>query len=343
MTYIIGLNHFDINSIISDARVTSDDGTGQNISLKTGFLFPGCIFGRAGNMATSRDFILAVKSALTGRNTLPGFWQQFQDFVSFYDMPTGQTDRAGRFQLLLSSRCLGKPKFYLLDSYHRTVSSVENSWISIGSGREDLDPLVERDYKLRLDEIVRIIQSYGLPRQIYSYFVCLWLSELTLSFEKRFLEEKGVGGVFHFAFQTSNQEAIQEPALYVFSAANLKTKQVTCWLYRVCFVQGCLIVEHIIPPNQDAAAPLGKHERHAFCDEASRPDIVTQLESPGFADKMKEEINALPFYQFCGFGFLNPIHRKGFGYHFTNEGKYVVTKDGEIADEYKAFIVSHFE
>jgi hypothetical protein len=73
----------------------------------------------------------------------------------------------------------------------------------------------------------------------------------------------------------------------------------------------------VIPPNQIPDAPEGKHERFASCDEAARPDIVEQLTNdPTFHKKMKRQLNAQPFYRFCGFGFTNPLYRKGFGFHF---------------------------
>lgn len=344
MTYILGLNYLGINSIISDARVTSGSGEGYNTSLKTGLLFPGCMFGRAGNVAASRDFILAVKGALPTSDTLPSLWKQFEEFITFYDMPRAETNAGGRFQVLLSSRCMGKPELYLLDSFNRKLSPVKGDWVSVGSGKIALDPLVRQHYKHTIGEITKIIQIYPVPKQIYPHFICLWLSELTLTFEKSALEKIGVGGAFHFVYQTDNLETMQNPALYVFCDANIAAKQITCWFYRVCFVQGCLVVEQVIPPHQLTDVPLGKHERQAFCDEASRPDIMDRMvNDPEFKEKMKQELNALPFYQFCGFGFTNPAFRRGFGFHFTNEGKYVVAPDGEIADEYKALIVSHFQ
>jgi len=344
MTYILGINCLGINSIVSDSRVTSPTGDGWNTSLKTGFFFPGCVFGRAGNMAASRDFIIAAKVALNRINTLSDLWSQFEDFVTFYDMPVAESDAGGRFSLLLSSRCRGDPEFFKLDSRVRQLVPIHSSWISLGSGKTLLDPLIEMDYISRIDQITKIIRAQGLPNHIYPYFICLWLSELALTFEKTILEERGVGGVFHFIVQSNQDEAVQGPALYVFSDANNANRQITCWFYRVCFVEGCLIVEEVIPPNQLPNAPEGKHKRSAYCNEASRPDILEQFaDDPTFKERMRKQLNGLPFYQFCGFGFTNPEYRRGFGFHFTNEGKYVVTPDGQISDEYKAYIASNFQ
>jgi hypothetical protein len=302
------------------------------------------MFGRTGNIATSRDFIIAVKNELTGINNLPGFWSQFKEFITYYSMPSAKSDSAGRFQLLISTRCRGKPEFFVLDSYTRSLEIVKSPWISLGSGKSLLDPIIERDYAERIRQITEAIQDYPLPNYIQSYFVCLWLSELALTFEKSILEKNGVGGAFHFTFQNTQLESVQEPALYVFCDVNLASQRVTCWFYRVCFVEGCLVIEQVIPPNQIPDAPEGKHERFASCDEAARPDIVEQLTNdPTFHKKMKRQLNAQPFYRFCGFGFTNPLYRKGFGFHFTTEGDYVVTPDGQISEEYKSLIISNFQ
>jgi len=64
MTYIIGYKQPGINTIISDMRVSwkaaNGSGLGRNTALKTGYLFPGCFFGRLGSAEHSREFICAV-------------------------------------------------------------------------------------------------------------------------------------------------------------------------------------------------------------------------------------------------------------------------------------------
>lgn len=341
MTYILGFSYQGINSIIGDCRLTSTDKEGRNVSLKTGLLFPGCIFGRTGNDASSRDFILGIKKAITAGTTLSDLWRQFEEFIHSYDMPVSTSDTDGRFQLLLSSRCRGKPEFFVLDSYQRSLEPVHAPWISLGSGKVLLDALVERVYAKRIDGIMEEIRAHGVPSYVIFNFVCLWLSELTLTFEKGALESHGVGGAFHFLLQTEKYESTQAPALYVFIDADVVHRQVILWQYRICFVQGCLVVEHIIPPNQTSGTPKGQYEAFVMCDTTSGRDVEEKVTSdPDFGHTLKKQIDGLPFYRFCGFGFANPRLRLGFGFHFTNEGKYAVTRDGRISDEVWAHILN---
>jgi tetratricopeptide (TPR) repeat protein len=347
VTYVIGFREFGVNSIVSDARI-SHDGFGTNTALKTGQLFPGCIFGRSGNEETGRQFILAARTYVQPSvdscedNSAEQYWTRFQEFVSFYDFPGGAESDTRGFKMLLSTRSSGNPELYLLDSSDRVLAPVSDRWISIGSGKALLDPLVEHDYLSRVEEIARYLEESGIPWS-YPYFLCLWLSELTLSAEQSRLESVGVGGVFHFIYQTATCESPQEPALYVLSMADCDTRTIYLWLYRICYTRGCVAVEEVIPPGQLLHAPNGEHKCTILCNEASRPDIKNALETGGLEECIKEDLNRLPFYFFCGFGVANPSDRKGWGYHITNEGKYVVTKDGVIAPFYQELIASQFE
>ena len=74
-------------------------------------------------------------------------------------------------------------------------------------------------------------------------FYCLWLSELTMGFEVTKLEKIGVGGLFHFCFQTNKKEGRQQPSVFIFSVPDIKKKAIYNYMYRVTFVERYL-VEH---------------------------------------------------------------------------------------------------
>jgi hypothetical protein len=61
MTYIVAFGQPGLNAIIADTWVTSSSGASApddpNFGLKIGPLFPGCIYGVAGNAAAAQGFI----------------------------------------------------------------------------------------------------------------------------------------------------------------------------------------------------------------------------------------------------------------------------------------------
>ena len=47
-----------------------------------------------------------------------------------------------------------------------------------------------------------------------------------------------------------------------------------------------------------------------------------------------------PYYFFCGFGYTNPQYRRGFGFHVTTEGDYIIGQDGIFPDVMQQIIDS---
>jgi hypothetical protein len=128
MTYIIGFSIDGINSILSDTRVTySNSQLGQNIALKTGILFAGCIYGVAGHVDNAFNFIEAVKMYVAGASSIFDAWEKLNEFIMFYDFPTNTKD--GFFQLLLSSRHSGQSEFYILDSNRHLTQYEEECFL----------------------------------------------------------------------------------------------------------------------------------------------------------------------------------------------------------------------
>jgi len=209
MTYIVGFKQPGINAIIGDARVTRTGSNQRSEStvVKTGLLFPGCIFGRIGSEFHSGGFIRAFRRVIhEKRDTLQGFWHQFEGFVDNYPFSGNQDDQ---FQLLLSTRAFGEPSFYVLDTRDgiQPIDDPRDCYIvTYGGGKEILDPKVEGSFSTWLE----LIQEYLLDQMKLSdaiafatapYCLCLWLSEMSLTYERGRLEEHGVGGVFHFIYQ----------------------------------------------------------------------------------------------------------------------------------------------
>lgn len=310
MTYILGINEFNANAIICDTRVTwwrSGKKEGENISLKSGMLFPGCLYAITGDVYEAGTLIKAFKQKIDGTyNNLPGLWNDFIKFSESYILTINRKDR---FSLLLSSRCQGQPEFFILDS-DNGIERVDKNLVTLGSGTEILDNIVQKWFKNRQNLIRNIIIKNKLPEFTFPYFYCLWLNEIVQGEELSVLEQHNVGGIFHFQLQDSKGDYSQLPAVYVLSAANDDVKTVYIWVYRVAYVRDCLIVDNPI-----------KEAREFLFSSIARPSRSTDNYFADWADVIKDiekQADSLPFYYFCGFGFPQMKHRGPFGCHVTS-------------------------
>jgi len=291
------------------------------IRVGTGLLFPGCIYAWAGHVEEARKFVTECKEFLKGDNKIEGFWYRFVDFVNVYPF-----DNAKEFQLLLSVRCSGQPRFYLISSKQPSLLVQNNSIVTLGSGKEMLDGVIMGEFSKRtqmVDDAMKHVDNAIRPHRVhpatFPYFYCLWLNEIALGMQLSKLEEHDVGGIFHFLWQDSSGEHAQEPSVYLLSAADLKTRTVYHWLYRVAYADGCLVVENPI---------VGFVE--VFADTSTRPELVsmTAAELDEFREKMVNKANSQPFYYFFGLGFADPKDRNEFLVNITTAGDYVVSRQG---------------
>jgi hypothetical protein len=234
MTYIVAFGRPGINAIIADTRVSwrSDTGVldGQDTALKIGILFPGCIHGASGSQLSARWFIRSFKESIYGvTDTILGHWQRFERFIASYPFPVQQ------FQLMLSHRGLGIPRFAVLDSaaelkLNQTPITIPADYclLRFGSGwqsdtgRTVLDVELEREFLPKLKGLHQFMLSIMkfpevLIHDRLPYYVCLWFNERSLTYEKSQLERHGVGGVFHFVWQNAIMEGTQMPTVYIFS------------------------------------------------------------------------------------------------------------------------------
>jgi hypothetical protein len=329
MTYIVGINQNEITSIICDSRLTfgTSGFDGQNTTLKSGLFFPGCVYGAAGNADSIRDFIISCKEELTGRYELTEFWDMLISFISKYSFP-----KENNFQLILSSRHSGKPTLYLFDSKTKNIVECED-FVSIGSGKVILDDEFKNIYLERGALISDLLTQNNGPAFFYPYIYCLWFMEKAQGMEVSILEKHGVGGYFHFTFQTSTAEHRQHPAVYVLSGANYETRKIYSYVYRIAFEEACLVVD----------CPI-KNERSIIVDSAAWPKInhLNEEQIKDYKKRINSAVEKQPYYNFCGFGFINPVKRISYGIHITNKDDYVVTKSGEINETYRRQIELNF-
>jgi hypothetical protein len=350
MTYVIAFNHLGVSSIVSDARrrwAGSPDG--ENTALKTGLLFRGCTFGRSGDAEHGRRFILAAKTELSQHtdSSVIDLWQVFKRSVSEHNLSNGDG-----FEMLLSVRLPSGPALYLLDS-RQGLSRCKSEWVSIGKGKDLLDSAIDQGYTGSVDTIREALKRESIPENawpyIFPYFICLWLSELAEGYSRAKLESYGVGGPFHFVYQTSDLELPQRPSLYVLSDLDQRNDNIYHWMHRVCYTEYALAVETYVPLGQIRNAPGGGWKPSFFLDTASCRDLPTlekfdlamqdESLSQGLHKEIARQVASLPFYYFCGFGFVNPEYRGKYMFHVAGSGEeYMVTRQGVIADRCNVFI-----
>ncbi len=354
MTYIVEFKQPGINAIISDTRISRRvsrlEWIGRNQALKTGILFPGCIFGRLGDDQASREFVISFKQSIWGIKDTPiGYWQRFKEFVESYKFRGGSDNR---FKLILSQRAFDEPSSYVLDSDSGLKDNqVYNGYCSIrtyGSGKAILDSFVNQNFAPSLKLLQKdLIKEEKIPlgwvKLISPYFLCLWLSELSMTFEQSQLEKHLVGGVFHFVYQTNITEASQKPAIYIFSSANKNTRIIYSWIYKTAYIEGGLYVESHTPSGQDKNT-AGMVVRDIFFDTASRSDISI-IDQDLIRKRIEAELKTQSYYFFCGFGFTPPLDRKSWGFLASTRGKKedLFDKDGQLNSELQNLIQSNFD
>lgn len=354
LTLIIAFKQPGYNTLISDCRISwGPPGLatrqGENTGLKTGLLFPGCIFARVGSMAHSRDFIKAFRREVDGvADSLEGFWSRFRDFAARYPPPFA-TD--AQFQLVISHRAFGEPRFALWDSstgLDETEQPHDYMVFAFGSGRDLISPVLQANFVPRLQALQQHLRAQGKDWKIIHllspYLLTLWLSELSLTAERFVLEANDVGGVFHFAIQTAGCESPQHPAVYLLVDTNKTSRRANIWFYRVAHVQGGLYVDHLMPPGQESPDSPGIRRQEFNVDSASRLN-VEHLDEQRLQEAVKAELDALPFFRFCGVGFAQPELRDYRAFRFAQHGtrEEIFDADGNLQPEWRALITDGLE
>lgn len=333
MTYILGIKKDGFSTIISDLMVSFKNPSKneiikrENTSLKSGILFKGCIFGLAGNATLGLDFINKFKEIADPLNSSEQNWQLFQKYIKAF---SSDYNREG-FEMILSYRTKECPILFLFNSKNNSLSIINRDICTIGSGKIILDDIIENRRNIAENAILKHMHKEKIPIIYFPYFYCLCLSELTMGFEYSFLEKIGVGGLFHFCYQTNKFETRQKPAVYILIETIKNIKTICNYIYRVAFIDGFLVVDN----------PLAKPQRQIITSSFERPDIDS-LDKNGIkkiGDFINKKTDEEKYYYFCGFGFKNPDKRGSFVCHISGpKGKLVVDKLGNIGKNYKKAI-----
>lgn len=319
MTYVIGVSHLGINTILCDNRITYSDGSGANVALKSGELFPGCIYGySANNVDAARDFLLAAKYQVGVSGTASQLWSEFTSFVNNYAFSLSDNDF---FEIIISTRATGIPVFFKLSPATKLVK-VDKELITSGSGKSMLDIMVFGDmakYLNQFDETFLNENENEYRPELPGYLLAFFLTQYVQGVFRDMLEENGVGGVFHFIGQTQDYEFKQAPSLYLLCEVDEQNKRINFSEFRISFVDHWLVFNVIDrlshPPKFEC-----KQENFAFLDESALPINETHntydpnILFDEFNKKVASIQDSLPFFYFCGIGYRNPQLNSKFGF-----------------------------
>lgn len=325
MTYIVGIRKPEHNflAIISDIMVTKvfPDGKIQkeNNALKTGYLFDGCIYGLSGDAAAGHKFLVFFKRKIDCKDSVKDNFKNLSDFVKLSEWNLGSG-----FKILFGIRN-PTPEFFLLDSCTREFKLLNECLYTVGSGKGLLDTRVLQAYDYSNSFIMDNLRQNGAPIVYYPCFACLWLSELVLGFEEKQLSEIGVGGIFHYVYQTDKKECSPMPIVFVLSKFGKNNKLVQK-SYRICLINGYLIIEN-----------LGDGTVSVFTSEVERQDLAEKglLDSDDILQEAHKRSRNLPIYYFCGFATYDPSYRGFYSAHFSCNDTKVIDWEGIIRPDFQ--------
>ncbi|MBA7691650.1 hypothetical protein ES703_100201 [subsurface metagenome] len=183
--------------------------------------------------------------------------------------------------------------------------------------------------------IMQALKEKGTSIVYYPCFMCLWLSEQTLGFESSDLERIGVGGIFHFCYQTSDKEARHQPIIFVLFSFGKSTQEISYKAYRISFINGFLLIDY-----------LTDKKRITFTSDVERKDLkgYNIQKNRELLKEIYRRSDKMPLYYFCGFGMYDPRHRGFCRTHFSSSrGKKIIDKEGNIESNYLKEIRDIFE
>ena len=324
MTYIVGIRKPEHNflTIISDIMVTKIFPNGkikkENTALKTGYLFDGCIYGLSGDASAGHKFLGSFKKAINCKDPIKDNFKKLSDFISL-----SQWDSGTGFKVLFGIRN-PVPEFYLLDSVSREFNLLDECLYTMGSGKSLLDAIVLQGYNHSNTFMMDKLRQNKTPIVYYPCFLCLWLSELVLGFEEKQLRKIGVGGIFHYVYQTEKKEHSPMPIVFVLS--KLENNKLIQNSYRTCLINGYLIIVN-----------LKNNHISVFTSEVERQDLAEKglLDSEEILQEAHRRSRELPIYYFCGFATHDPSYRGFYSAHFSCNDTKVIDWNGNVRSDFQ--------
>lgn len=261
MTYVVGIKRFGAAAIITDSLLTSPAYPPDLASIKSGLLFPGCIYGISGNWQRAWQCIHAIRAGCTQETTRERF-KGLTRLIARYPFPLGNHNA---FEILLSSRHTGSPDFYLLQSDTGHVHPVIGDLFTLGSGGHLLnDMLIPYSETLGSEEGLqeRRRQYLAIGHQLldedFAHLYAFLIFQSTHGNMGQQLGRLGAGGFVHFIFQDGQGERRQKPRLYMLGRCD-KHGQITDLLAeRLAFDHDPVFGDLIVITEIDGRGPRPK-------------------------------------------------------------------------------------
>lgn len=324
MTLLVGLKYKYTSILISDTRVSYEHRSDvMDFSLKSGFLFPGCVYAATGDMSEIRKFIIKVKSDLTSKTwkTYKFYWEKFNTITGKYHFSINSKKN---FKLLLASRAQRESILYVLDSSTGLINTC-GDFVILGSGGKFAGDI--RDYWNNTKSVYEE-EFRGYPSYIMGYAICQVLTILGQGEYNKIFNKYHVGGVFHFSYQDSRGEYRQGPAVYDVIHISRQDKIIVHILFRVTFEKMAMIVEY---------GP--KKSFNISVDSAAWPKIfkLNKTEKDALISKLKIGSINQKFYEYLGVGFADEKYSDKWLYHISGNDEFLITRNS-ISSEIDNFV-----
>ncbi len=158
----------------------------------------------------------------------------------------------------------GDPQLWILDSHGLTQLDPSRDLVTIGSGRPLLDDFVHSQIRSLRQGFAD--KSPELAETLAPYMLSFKLVRKFHSPERDVLEQAGVGGGFHFVYQTSEKEDGQLPTLLVMADRGTDIHLMTWWMVRVVQCEIGSVLEVFTPPGQLSVADRGNYHKFVSLD-----------------------------------------------------------------------------
>jgi len=290
MTYIVAVEHFGKVAIVADMGVSfHGERTVEESALKTGVLFPGCIYGIAGAADEARRFIERIRAIPKAGQSVDENWAQVAGAIGQAPPSRGMN----RFELLISSRSSGAPRIFKYDSSTCQLTHVPD-WATIGKGSSCLDTPLGRARGSLIPTSMAVLAGNAALDEWPSVY-CLWLSQYSMSQDydlRQSLRTCGVGGLFHYIVQDGRSEARQKPAVILLSEYVASDSTIVSEFYKVACGEHVVVVDHSMSNSVHAC-----WDEHSGADPRHRDpsDLAKEVQR-----LLEEEA------RFFGFGYLDP-------------------------------------
>jgi hypothetical protein len=338
LTYLIGWRVGRRNIIFSDTRVTGR--ISHNYTSKIGILFPGCIYGISGSAYDAVTFLTTVQETVGNSNSVDQNWTYLKTIAGSYSFPI---DPDRHFKILCSNRATGRPEFWIIDS-RESVKQVDSQYdfVALGSSRDQLD-----DFAKRL--IKSVTKGFSdKPSQLAErwapYMVSFKFFQKFQSIERTTLERNGVGGSFHFVYQTADDECGQSPTLNVLTSEGGVDHKMNWWTSRVVYHESGFIVEKTVPPGQIATYSEGEFTRLILTAPLTKWTFsegknIGRCQQQLLEDMIEISINS-PYYEYCIVGAIAPeFHNKIVTFPRESESTpYMIERSGNVSSGNANFI-----